>query len=400
MGYNRYLGQPPKSIKKWLLNKDLPIGGWTDIVKALETGNISSQTLNGIKFGGKEVKVGSSLTTPIAYYQGEDGNLISGSNWIVCGFNGAIPQYVKYVMNECVRVFVASMKDGVESKISIGDPVYTRTWNDAQKDYTYTQIGTVSTMSGAFYYGSDRQDEFGTLAIVDAYGVPKSLTITLKDGHTAKAEFIGYNMQIWSENTYLDCDAADSLSGAEDIMTNNKQCTTMKFGTTQNWNGSYVQQFLNGKGLPSGYIWSNAPGWSGNKTYQTKHSFIDKVAVNSDALLQSVCSQVNRNWTKGDVVVHTIDRFWLPGCDHLRGSTTYENFLDTSCGLCEEPEFSAHMKPTFKNGCLGVGSSGFSWLRSAFSKRTSYTSHLYNGRVDYDSYSAHYIGFSPACTIG
>lgn len=50
MGQELFLGQPPKYVKSWILNKDMPVGGWTDIVKALETGKIASGKLEGVKF--------------------------------------------------------------------------------------------------------------------------------------------------------------------------------------------------------------------------------------------------------------------------------------------------------------------------------------------------------------
>lgn len=105
-------------------------GQWLSVVDALETGNITNGVLNGITFGGKEVKIGNSLETDIAYYQGDDGNLISTSHWIVCGFNGAVPEYVKYKADD-MRYFIKSTDDSDNSErtIAVGDAVYTRTWN-------------------------------------------------------------------------------------------------------------------------------------------------------------------------------------------------------------------------------------------------------------------------------
>jgi hypothetical protein len=219
MGQELFLGQPPKYVKNWILNKDMPAGGWTDIVKALETGNISSKTLNGIKFGGKDVAVGNSLKTPIAYYQGTDGDIIADSEWIVCGFNGAVPEYVKYIVNGCVRVFMKSMKEGAEAEIAVGDTVYERTWNDSTKKYDYTVFGTVAEKpeGDTFTYGAT-DSNYGTTAIKDAYSVPKTLKVTCAAGNVVEAVFAGYNMQLWSANTYLDCDAAGSYAVAETMM--------------------------------------------------------------------------------------------------------------------------------------------------------------------------------------
>ena len=240
MGQEFFLGKPSKHTENWIinkiLNKDMPAGGWTDIVKALETGKISSKTLQGIKFGGKDVAVGNSLNTPIAYYQGTDGNIIADSEWIVCGFNGAVPEYVKYIMNGCVRVYVKSTgDDGVERKIAAGDAVYERVWNDTTKKYEYDghQIGTVKSVSDdEFTYGADKEADYGTKSIANPYSVPMTLTVTLTAGGTATAEFKGYNMQLWSNHMYLDCDAAGSLASAEAMMNDSNQCTTMEFGSS------------------------------------------------------------------------------------------------------------------------------------------------------------------------
>lgn len=43
------------------------------MTKALEKGDISDGKLNGIKFGSKDIEIGASLATPMAYYQGDDG---------------------------------------------------------------------------------------------------------------------------------------------------------------------------------------------------------------------------------------------------------------------------------------------------------------------------------------
>lgn len=94
-----FLGSIPQYVRNSILNHELPNGKWSNIVKALEKGDIKGGVLNGVKFDGAEVKIGSVLSTPIAYYQGDDGEIIDRSDWVVCGFNGAVPEYVKYIMN-------------------------------------------------------------------------------------------------------------------------------------------------------------------------------------------------------------------------------------------------------------------------------------------------------------
>ena len=229
-----YLGEPPKHVKDWILNKDLPKGGWTEVMKALEAGDITSGTLNGITFDGNAITIGSSMITPIAYYQGDDGKIIDRSEWLVCGFNGAVPEYVKYIMNETQRVFVkATDSSNVERAIAAGDDVFARTWNSGTNSYDYEKIGVVESLgSETFTYGATNTD-YGTINIKDSYSVPKSIAVKL-DGTDKKleAKFAGYNMQLWSKHTYLDADAAGCYEAAKAMMTDSNQCTAMTFGSS------------------------------------------------------------------------------------------------------------------------------------------------------------------------
>ena len=121
-------------------------------------------------------------------------------------------------------------------------------------------------------------------------------------------------------------------------------------------------------------------------------------------MLQAVCSQVNRNWTSGDTIVRTTDRFWLPGCDLMKSASSYNTitdyFKDSVYGLCEETEFNNHMMPSFINGSLGLGSYSFCWLRSAHADYSHYVACLIDCSVDSNAYFYGYSGLSPACTIG
>ena len=227
------VGEPPKFVKTWILNKDEPVGGWMGVVNALEAGDITAGTLNGITFDGNTITIGSSLTTPIAYYQGDDGEIIDKSEWIVCGFNGAVPEYVKYIINETQRIFVkATDSSNTERAIAVGDAVYSHKWNSSTNAYTYEQVGVVETLdSEMFTYGATSTD-YGTISI-SPYSVPKSLGVKLDEfDMVLTAKFAGYNMQLWSKHTYLDADAAGSYAAAKAMMTDRKQCTTMQFGSS------------------------------------------------------------------------------------------------------------------------------------------------------------------------
>ena len=123
-------------------------------------------------------------------------------------------------------------------------------------------------------------------------------------------------------------------------------------------------------------------------------------------MLQAVCSQVNRNWTSGGTIVRTTDRFWLPGCDLMRtwfdssygGGAKY--FKDCDAGLCEETEFANHVRPSFVNGSMGLGSNSDCWLRSAHADDSYTVAVLYDGNAYNAGYANYYCGFAPACTIG
>ena len=190
---NRIFLGCPLHVRHWIRDSKLPAGAWTEVVKSLEKGDISAGKLNGIKFGGKSIEIGASLKTPIAYYQDGSDSLIADSEWIVCGFNGAVPEYVKYLADDA-RYFVKATDDSnVERTIEDGDPVYTRTWDDVTHSYKYEKAGTVAKQEGEFKYG-DTSTDYGTVSIKDPYAVPTKLSVLLDSGKTVETTFAGHNM--------------------------------------------------------------------------------------------------------------------------------------------------------------------------------------------------------------
>lgn len=386
-------------------DKDLQKGTWTDVMLALESGNISDGTLNGITFNGTEIKIGNELHTNIAYYQADDGNLIDDSSWIVCGFNGAIPEYVKYI-TDSERYFIKSTnEDNKEHVISEGDNVFIRTWNKDTLDYTYSLIGAIKSLgSETFSYGSTN-DSYGTTAISTEYSVPLTITIQSQDREIT-AQFAGQNMQLLSKYLYLDCDACDSYESAKSVMLNSKQYTTMKYGNGQKYADSNIRGFLNGTMKPTDCFLKN--GTSEAKQFTAKHTFIEKVSVNRDAFLPNVCTQLNRTWSCSDKSFITSDRFWLPGFDFMKSvdsvydycSPVTDYFYDSIYGLCEEKEFNKHLSPVYINGSSGYGSSSRCWLRSCESKYNDTVGALIYGKAGSVSFTYDEVGFTPACTIG
>lgn len=121
-------------------------------------------------------------------------------------------------------------------------------------------------------------------------------------------------------------------------------------------------------------------------------------------MLQAVCSQVNRNWISDGTIVRTTDRFWLPGCDLMKSAYTSNgysdsDFKDIASGLCEETEFSNHLRPSFVNDSMGPGSCSSCWLRSAHAAYSDLVAALGDGHANYNYYAVD-CGFAPACTIG
>lgn len=396
-----FLGNPPENIKSWILSHSSSFS-WDALASALEKGNIKNGALDGIKVDGNPLAVGSILTSKIFFYQGDDGELIDDCEWIVCGFNGAVPAHVKYLTSSGKKLFLKSFdENNAERSIQDGDPVFTRSWNPASLAYDYTRAGSVSSQEGSFEYGATSND-FGTVSIKSPFAVPRKIAVALDDGSAEEALFAGHNMQMWSKHLLLDADAAGSLGEAQKMMNDSKQCTTMAFGSSKAWASSYVRAFLNGSSssaLPSGMVWTDAPSYSGFKVYATKHSFIQKAAAD-DAFLQSVCQQVNRNWVKGDATSSTADLFWIPGCAEMKALGTVDSYKDSTFGLCEEKGFCSSIAPAYKNGCPGTRSQHHCLLRSASSASSSVVASLSEGNVTGTYLFDGGAGFAPACSIG
>lgn len=111
-----FLGNPPASVKAWILSHSA--FSWDALTAALEKGNIKNGILDGITVDGNPLAVGSILTSKIFYYQGDDGEIVDDCEWIVCGFNGAVPAYVKYMTSSGKKLFLkASDENDAERSI-------------------------------------------------------------------------------------------------------------------------------------------------------------------------------------------------------------------------------------------------------------------------------------------
>ena len=236
------------------------------------------------------MEIGSSLATQMAYYQGDDGEIVADNEWIVCGFNGAVPEYVKY-LTDLDRFFVKSTDDGnAERTIEAGDPVYVRGWDDSTHDYVYSKVGAVAGMEGEFKYG-DTNTDYGTASIKDPYAVPAHLVVALDDGRTKTAWFAGHNMQLWSRYQFLDCDVAGSLAAAEEMMNDSSQSTTFYLEV---WKYATIRQYMNNINSTTiechYYPHGSGYAFDGDMHVHTKRSFLQKILVNSEAFLENVAS--------------------------------------------------------------------------------------------------------------
>lgn len=204
-------------------------------------------------------------------------------------------------------------------------------------------------MEGKFKYG-DTNTDYGTISIKDSYAVPSRIVVRRKNGTTDIALFAGHNMQLWSNQMLDDADAFGDYETAVRRMSDPSWMTTMMFGLSHHWHESYVRAYLNGMQdigyAQHGGLWTNQPNWYSRTSYIVKHSLLEKANANSDAFLQNICAQVNRNWTTGGEIVRTVDRFWLCGCDLLKSAPRFgwvyaDKVPDMENGLCEEPALAA-----------------------------------------------------------
>ena len=423
MSTARYLGKVSHKISDFIIKQQAKKNNFSfsKIVESLETGEITNGKLNCVSYNGKDVYVdigiGSEIKTEIAYYQGEDGNIILPCKWTVCGFNGAIPEYIKYKTDDGRYFFVKSCdSENIEKEIHSGDLVYTRTWNSESQIYDYTAVGIILNQisSSTFITYGVTNTHYGTVSIQNPYSVPKYLFVLIDDGPMA-INFCGYNMQLLCNELYLDCDVADSYEEALAMLNDANQYTGMEFGKTNNWHESYVRNFLNSG---NGHIekdnsalvnyFSNTSDLNATavKRIPYKHSFIEKVLAGDKSFLQNVCPQINRNYVSEDTILNTRDTFWLPGSDHLRSGIVEELQEISMCpdykyGLCEIPKFNDIINRTYRNQSQGWYSYSSGWLRSITLIDKSTHGSFYNkAAISYSSTNEQTIGICPACTIG
>jgi len=148
MAVDVFLGEPPPAIKEWIIahaGGDTPdpvdTSDWGQIVAALE--ECTPSDFNGLSYVGS-----NTLLTSLAVGSAVDINYkLNGTNavptrWLNLGYNASIPEYVKYRKTAGTgykHIWVKTMKAGLLAAIAVGDSTYTREFDAAIADFTYTE---------------------------------------------------------------------------------------------------------------------------------------------------------------------------------------------------------------------------------------------------------------------
>lgn len=444
-----YIGNPPNQIVKWIKSHSGPTRLFDKIVKALETGNITNGVLNGVSVEGQPVAIGSQIESDIAYYQDSENILTknssgAGQKWTVCGFDGSVPEYVKYKGTDGAYYFVRpwtidsySTTYSTFNSVSNGADVFSRTWNSSTLTYDYKRCGTIKSVSSECFTYCNDSINCGTVVntsptvYVKTPSVPLTINISLADGNTIESNFVGHNMQLYSSSLLVDCDCETSLEGAKTMMSDKRVFTTINYGQKQfsdlfpygTWGESDIRAFLNGTSKPT--MFKMFEEIYCEKSYTAQHTFIDKCAVAENGFLENVCSQAYpvTNYCmsfqedpqfEANDVSYVFDRFWIPDSTILRtitnNSSTYGKYFNCN-GFCEIPQFSKSVPTMYSNGSRG-SADGVQWVSNELMpERKSGEVYnkvgvLTNNELFYDDINVTITGTSqlngiaPACTIG
>lgn len=135
--------------------------------------------------------IGSTIQVPYKVY--DAGNFVM-TPWQVLGYNGSIPEYVKY-KNGDNKIFVRSVEEDQSStnyqllKSSlVGSPTYTC---DAEGNFTTDGKVVADVGSGTFTYGATNATYGTTATEAGSYSVPISITVS-----DVEYTFAGYNFEI------------------------------------------------------------------------------------------------------------------------------------------------------------------------------------------------------------
>lgn len=409
-----YLGNPPKDIESWIIYNSKNY--WEQVVFNLENLPTAKFVSDKTSFGYGELPApGCALLidymTRDGYYSGStftqtqttasvlenlDNIKPVTTEWIVLGYNGHVPKYIKYKNGNSYKYVSSTGSGTTRTEIVAGASVYEKSWLASSLENTWVATNeTVKSVStDKFTYGQTNS-VWGTNADgATTYSVPMSITI----GDTVYA-FCGYTMSLNSR--YI---LSTSANGTTAI-------TYLAFDTENDnyWAESDIRTWLN---TSQGATENNLTLWNNS----TKTNGLRLKFAKSQDVLKQVVPVVNRIWKyNGQTTEDIEDSFFLLSIPEVNCTGNYDSdtyFFDYVNRLVTFDVFAPldDIYQDIHNSRIkqlmtldGVASSADYWLlRSAGSGSSDFVGYVdSNGNVD--SYIAHdsdYCGCSPAFVLG
>ena len=315
-----FLGNPPYYVNKWIYNMYVN-GYWNKIVYNLERLPTAKFVTGKTEFNLGELPApGTSLLidymTRDGYYDGDtfvptltyadvnenlDKIKTVQSEWVVLGYNGHVPKYVKYMSKNGAIFYVSSTGDGTtRTDITVGAAVYMKIYDGGTLGNVWLKLAgwTVTSVgSETFTYGQTNVD-YGTTAGLVPYSVPLNIKINDVD-----YTFCGYTMALNSKHTL--CTSSDGSTIG----------TTVAFNSSNenDWGTSELRTWLNTwtgadeHGLPK---WNENCAANGLKLKLAKQSKVDEMGHNN--LLMNTIPVINRVWNYDESKTEDVeDTFFL-----------------------------------------------------------------------------------------
>lgn len=341
--------------------KDIFIGNptifknWYDQVRPLTLDEYMEQIQSGPMLE-RSIKIDTAL------YQGDDGKLVKPIEWEILGYNGVIPQYVRYGDYYFVKLFETNIENGedydFDNPIKVGQKVYQRTWNSETLQWDYNELKDNTIQSTTVFNITHNDNDYTFGKTNSAYGIKanpycqKTLTlpgminivVKYKTSSVDKSDAVAFldlnlinTVQIQTKNLFMDLDWCQNYNDAKSKLTDTNYFSTIlydcdSFETLQNggsnnpWLSSTIRSWLNGLSahVLGGCIniendlnmnWDDEAQISAyylSSTYLTKTSFVDKFKDNIN-FLQKLSPTINQTYEYVDSkVLYSTDKFWLP----------------------------------------------------------------------------------------
>lgn len=394
-----FLGYPPQHIVDWIYAHS-PNAYWDTIAYNLENLPKATFVTGKTEFDLNELPApGTSLPIDYiardGYYDGATfvptlttASVMSSidmietvqTEWVVLGYNGHVPKYVKYKSKSGNVVYVSSTGDGeTRTDIVAGAAIYAKAYDASMLENTWRKLPDVavtSVGSEAFTYGQTNAD-WGTTAGSVPYNVPMSIKIDDVD-----YAFCGYTMTVNSKNVL--CTSANGVDGASSFAFSSSNSTDWRTSELRTWLNT--QQGANEHMLPKWCKmdttdWSTVPVCAANglKLKLAKQSRLDSLGNNN--LLMNVIPVVNRVWNNDESKAKDVeDMFFVlsnaeVNCDDGDVEYTVGTFHDNESSLASFDVFKpfttlyamnlARIRTTLKLDTDSDYNSFYYWLRSA-----------------------------------